>query len=176
MMPNRPLASALAMVLCAPLAACLATADDAATGRTVGLSDSDGDGVWASVACGSTDSDGTLIGNCVAGDLSCWDDADCGPGRHCEPSASASPLPQPGTCVDDPAGPCEPIACDHLCPFGYLQDAAGCDLCECAPDPCAAHTDFASCSAVAACTWLPYDHLCPDDGTPCQDGVCVTGP
>ena len=100
---------------------------------------------------------------------SCWSDADCGKGYYCEFGPSVPPIPTPGSCIAE--DPCPHAACDKVCRFGYLQDSAGCDLCECAPDPCSAYGDWASCSTVDSCVWVEFDHICPE-GDPC--GMCVT--
>ncbi|XP_059176648.1 antistasin-like [Physella acuta] len=34
---------------------------------------------------------------------------------------------------------CAPVACDMFCQYGFEQDASGCELCACKPDPLECH-------------------------------------
>lgn len=78
-------------------------------------------------------------GQCQVDCTGCTEDATCGPAAYC----------QEGACVS-----CPPT-CDMHCPTGYVHDAHGCELCECAP-----------CQA---------DEECPQPNTPGCSGVCNEG-
>jgi hypothetical protein len=56
-----------------------------------------------------------------------------------------------GTCVDEGAQ-CEPLACRVLCPFGFVRDERGCEVCQCNPSPrCGCVTDEDCVKVVGGC-------------------------
>jgi hypothetical protein len=69
----------------------------------------------------------------------CNVDKDCDAGQYCQPRNACDPgLPCP-----DPEGqgwclplPCQPVACDLYCEYGFLVDpSTGCQVCKCNLDP-----------------------------------------
>lgn len=89
----------------------------------------------------------------------CYDDGDCGLGEVCES----------GECVEG----CAPVYCTIYCPFGFATDAAGCEICECAPPPAydwCETTDDCACGVdreTGQCSYGNWFHV--DEARQCPD-------
>lgn len=90
----------------------------------------------------------------------CVDD----PNDDCDPENGGADCG--GVCQLEPEE-CEPVACEVFCPFGFVTDPAGCEICECQAEPEPTCEDACGGPSASGACWC--DDLCGFFGDCCAD-------
>ncbi len=111
----------------------------------------------------------------------CFSDSECDPGTTCQPDKN-DPCNTTQACdrlgvntCQKPTENCSGAMCDLYCPYGYMRDATGCELCKCNPPPACTCSDIYS--PVCGADGVTYSNKCEascHNARIVSDGACAS--